>query len=380
MVAACARFGDPQESFPAIHVAGTNGKGSVCTKIARAFELAGYKVGLFTSPHITCCTERMQICGQNISQRELCDILDLVYDEARVLSFFEITTLVGLLWFKKRHADVVVLEAGLGGRLDATNICHPQVCAITSISLDHTACLGETREAIAVEKAGIIKAEIPIVIGPNVPRGVIEERARFKNAPCVRVRGSWCDFDVENSAIARATLSVLATRWPKILDRQEEALGVRPLCRFQRVPQELVSQFQGASIPVIMDVAHNPDGISHLIAKAKDHRFVFLFAVSCDKEIHAMVKIMAPVACGFVCTQADCPRVMSAEALAAIVTGLGREATAVSDPTKAVSVAIAMAQKANAGLLITGTFYLMSVVKRALGYKEQEDSNLLIGM
>jgi dihydrofolate synthase/folylpolyglutamate synthase len=376
MEAVCKIFHNPQNSLPTIHVAGTNGKGSVCTKIAKAFELAGYTVGLFTSPHISSCTERFQLCGNNISYEELFDLLSSVYDHTQSLSFFEITTILALLWFTQKKADIIVLEAGIGGRLDATNICCPILSIITSISLDHTEYLGSTLESITSEKAGIIKENIPVVIGPRVPHHIIQQKACITNSPVAIVNGSWQDYDEENSAIASSALQLLFPSYPKITPFILQSLSIRPICRFQPVPPSMLSSFH-ISIPVILDVAHNPDGIHHLIAKAGHHRFVFLFAVSCDKEVHSMIQAMKPVARTVICTQSLSSKAMAAETLCMHMEQHGINSLAIPDIEKAVSTALHIAQQLNIGLLITGTFYLMNSVRKAFGYHECSDIDIL---
>ena len=170
-----------------IHVAGTNGKGSVSLKVAKALEYSSYKVGLLTSPHIASYRERIQINSQLISEQHvahyLSRILNICREQAIPATFFEITTALAYLYFYEQQVDFVVIETGLGGRLDATNVVqHNGICIITSIGLEHTALLGDTVEKIAVEKAGIIKSKVPVVVGPNVPHEVIRSCAIEKQA------------------------------------------------------------------------------------------------------------------------------------------------------------------------------------------------------
>ncbi|MDG2014399.1 MAG: Mur ligase family protein [Pirellulaceae bacterium] len=182
------RLGNPHQDYGIIHVAGTKGKGSVCKMIGGALDAAGIKTGVYSSPHIESICERISLGGQPISEAALADVLqttrqavqqldkETLGDGSRPSSFFEIITATGLLYFQQQGAEKVILEVGLGGRLDSTNICHPELCIITNISLDHTKQLGATVDKIAREKAGIIKAGIPVVSGVKDPLAAREIR------------------------------------------------------------------------------------------------------------------------------------------------------------------------------------------------------------
>lgn len=183
-------FGSPHRRLRCIHVAGTNGKGSTCHSLAAVLQSAGYKTGLFTSPHLVDFRERMRIDGAMIPEREVIDFVERyrALDAGLLPSFFELTTVMAFDWFARNAVDVAVIEVGLGGRLDSTNIITPCLSVITNISLDHTGLLGDTPAAIAAEKAGIIKPGVPVVIGeagdPSV-RGVFERRASEEHAPII---------------------------------------------------------------------------------------------------------------------------------------------------------------------------------------------------
>lgn len=180
-------FGNPQRRFKAIHVAGTNGKGSVTHTLASILMAEGYKVGLYTSPHLVDFRERIRINGEMIPRREVVDFVDRYVDMGLGLdpSFFELTTIMAFDFFARAEVDYAVIEVGLGGRLDTTNIIAPELCAITNISLDHMSLLGETEEAIAHEKAGIIKSGIPVVIGKaeGKVKEVFQHTAALHHAP-----------------------------------------------------------------------------------------------------------------------------------------------------------------------------------------------------
>ncbi|MBQ5396155.1 MAG: bifunctional folylpolyglutamate synthase/dihydrofolate synthase, partial [Alistipes sp.] len=163
----CHHLGDPQKNYKSIHVAGTNGKGSVSHMLASVLQHSGYRVGLFTSPHLRDFRERMRVDGEMISERRVVDFVARHKDKMRELdlSFFEMTTAMAFDFFSASDVEVAVIETGLGGRLDATNVILPELCVVTNIGLEHTDLLGDTIEKVAAEKAGIIKPSVPIILG-----------------------------------------------------------------------------------------------------------------------------------------------------------------------------------------------------------------------
>jgi len=179
--------GSPHKQYATIHVGGTNGKGSVSNLIASILQEAGYKTGLYTSPHLKDFRERIRVNGRMIPQQRVVDFVEHFRNECTVVepSFFELTTELAFLWFAEQQVDVAVIEVGLGGRLDSTNIIHPEVSVITNISFDHVALLGDTLEKIAFEKAGILKNGVPTVIGKadGVVRDVFEKQSMAVQAP-----------------------------------------------------------------------------------------------------------------------------------------------------------------------------------------------------
>ena len=224
----------PDRSFQIVHVAGTNGKGSVSTKIASALEFGGARVGLFTSPHLSCFRERIRINGEMIPEETVAAILERLFQitEKQQISatFFELTTSLALLYFAQEKIDVAVLETGLGGRLDATNIVSPCLSVITSISLDHTDILGSTLEAIAIEKGGIIKKKIPVIIGPHVPYEVIQSIAKKMESCCIQVKTTSPLYEEENRQIARSALNQLSSLFHLSEENIEKGLEAKQPC------------------------------------------------------------------------------------------------------------------------------------------------------
>ena len=217
MIEACTRLGHPEKKFPSLHIAGTNGKGSTAAMLHSILSKAGYRVGLFTSPHLVRINERFRVGEDEISDGELEGILKGIFEagcfkredtlsSALELSFFELCTLIAFLYFSKRKVDIAIIEVGLGGRLDATNVITPLVSVITEISLDHTEILGPDLPSIAREKAGIIKTGIPVVCGATAEeaKAVINEVSTEKRAEVV-----WVGSEVRQEEDAKMGLGSL---------------------------------------------------------------------------------------------------------------------------------------------------------------------------
>lgn len=318
------RLGSPQEAFRVIHVAGTNGKGSVCAYLASVFREGGYRCGLFTSPHLIRINERFQIDGEPVDDelflqafekvKELIDAL--VAEGNHHPNFFETIFLMGMWIFRQAGVPYVVLETGLGGKIDATNVIErPMACVITSISLDHVQVLGDTVEVIAAEKAGIIKPGVPIIYDANRPETarVIEEQARSTGAPAFPVRkeqftireitaqgidfslnGKKEDADFSIPFVARYQVmnAALALRTLEALQGEVEFTG-------EQVRKGIAStRWQGRmetiSPGIIVDGAHNEDGVAVFLETAADfrekYRIVLLFSAVDDKDYPDMIR------------------------------------------------------------------------------------------
>ncbi len=265
----------PADSLQCIHVAGTNGKGSVSYKIARTLEENHYKTALFLSPHIHSFHERISINQTVISEEDAEKGFSKLFEIADYLmispSFFEYLFLLALLHFKENEVDIAVFETGLGGRLDATNIIHPILSVITSISKDHVSILGDSLHLIAKEKAGIIKPSVPVILGPTANQKIFQTIAWRLSAPIHRVLGTFDDYDLENCAIAEKALTVLS----HTIDLKEERSTLMDAlpCRFE------VHKY-GKGV-LILDVAHNPSGIQSLMGK--------VIKKYPEKEIHVLI-------------------------------------------------------------------------------------------
>lgn len=262
------KLGNPANKIKTIHVTGTNGKGSVVHKIAKALEMSGYKTGMYVSPHISCFRERITINGKMISEEDVVENLKLINAIEPTLptslTFFESVTGMAFKYFCDQKVDVAVIEVGLGGRLDSTNIIDPELSVITSIGLDHQGILGNTITDIAREKAGIIKDGKPVVVGPNCPHQQIYNIAGSHHSPYIPVvvpNYQEETYDTINTAIAREALRTLNTYSngqfvvsPAVI---ESATTTRPICRFEEFT---LKNSRGEPVRVVLDVCHNQPG------------------------------------------------------------------------------------------------------------------------
>jgi len=270
------KLGSPHGAFRTIHVGGTNGKGSVAEKIAAGLRAEGFSVGLYTSPHISCVRERIRIDGEMISEEAALRHLSKIFREAiETYSFFDFLTALAFLYFREEKVDWAVVEVGLGGRLDATNVINPEMAIITSIGYDHMEILGSTLEKIACEKAAIAKRGIPFIAGPSAAKF-------FPNAEAVLPIHGF--YDAENSEIAAAALRRLGVSERSI----EIGIRARPECRFEMIGD------------TILDAAHNVPAFQRLIEALELHfpgeKFHFIVAFSKDKDWQTCLNLIRPMA------------------------------------------------------------------------------------
>lgn len=400
MSALMARLGNPQNDYKTIHVAGTKGKGSTSALIASALQAAGYRTGLYTSPHLQDYAERIQVNGQPIPHAKLADLVDEIRPAVAAVPYlttFEITTALGLLYFARTGCDAAVIEVGLGGRLDATNIITPLVSVITSISYDHTAVLGNTLTLIAKEKAGIIKPGIPVVVAPQVEeaRLVFEHVATERHSPLTLVEHeishatkqkslggqeitfNASHFDIqnfevmipllgahqrENAATALAALRVADQNGlPVSLDAIKQGFAAaRWPCRFEIARREP---------PLIFDAAHNTDSFQKLDATLEaffpQRPVILIFGVSEDKHLTDMLAAIRPRLRLLIATRADHPRALSAEVIAKTAARLGIASEAVTPVSAALSRALEISAKDGSIILSAGSMFVTAEVKTA---------------
>ena len=389
------RIGNPQKQLKFIHVAGTNGKGSTCSMIANTLSIAGYNTGLYISPFITRFNERMQMNGQMISDETLAEITAFVKPHADAMADhpteFELITVIAFEYFFRSKADVIVLEVGMGGELDSTNVIDkPELAIITNIGLDHTQELGPTIADIARAKAGIIKPGCDVLIYDQNPEAdeIFKSVCREKGAELtvtkheritnVSVSLDALKFDCEpygaltcglvgtyqakNAAVVITAIELLQNKgWNISAEQLKSGLAsVRWPARFEILMRKPV---------FVADGGHNPQGIQAVAASLIEHfpnrKITFLIGVMADKDISHMIDSLAPLASGFVTVTPNNPRALSADVLAAMLQGRGCSAISCGSVGEGVSRAIELAGS-DGVVCALGSLYLLGDVRTAI--------------
>ncbi|MBN2503130.1 MAG: bifunctional folylpolyglutamate synthase/dihydrofolate synthase [Anaerolineales bacterium] len=392
MFALMERLGNPQQDYPSIHVAGTKGKGSVSALCAAALKAGGYRVGLYTSPHLKDFEERIQIDGQPMPRSDLVALVDAIKPHVAAvpkLTTFEITTALGFWYFARQGVKVAVLEVGLGGRLDSTNVVTPTVSVITSISLDHTFILGDTIEKIAAEKAGIIKPGVPVVLAPQKPgpTQVVAEIAAEHDAPFVAFGDAYHFTPGEHSLEGQSFKvwkqdeedTAVMLRIPLLGAHQVEnaatayaALDVFRGCALELSDADIRTGFAQISWParfeilqrqppVIVDSAHNPYSMQALRETLDTYYpgrpVTLVLGVSADKDIEGMLVALLPRVARVITTQSYHPRAMDPDELAAFVQQYERPAQAYWEAADALEAALHVAGE-DGLVLCTGSLFV----------------------
>ena len=387
-------LGNPEKKFKSIHVAGTNGKGSVCHLLASILQEAGYKVGLYTSPHLVDFRERIRVNGEMIPKGNVVDFVSnyRCAIEGIGLSFFEMTVGMAFEYFAQQNVDIAVVEVGMGGRLDSTNVITPELCVITNIGLDHTQFLGDTLTKIASEKAGIIKPDIPVVIGESNPdtSGVFEAKAMQLGSPIdfadkrykiidrstdvgnllfdvqklgnTIYNGLSCplsgSYQLKNLATVFMSLEILRILGYRISDGNI-ADGLTHVVhntglhgRWQVVDTKPLT---------ICETAHNPDGISAMLSKLSSlhyDKLHIVFGCVSDKDCASVLKLLPPSA-SYYFTQPSVPRALEVDKLSAVASSVGLSGETFPNVSLAVKAARSAASK-NDLILITGSIFLVA--------------------
>ena len=393
--ALCHALGDPQDSLKFIHVAGTNGKGSFCSMLDSVLRAQGYKVGLFTSPYILEFGERMRVDGVNIPEDTLCRLVERVKPIADAMedkpTEFELITALAFLYFKESGCEYVVLECGLGGRLDATNLIKtPILSVITGIALDHTAILGDTHEKIAGEKAGIIKRGVPVLwCGSHAGAGqVIAEKCGEMGSELICVDRS--SLKVKESSLEGTTFDFgeyKDIRIPLLGSYQplnaSNVLTAIDLLRKHGVEIGDCAIRQGLATVVwharfeiihqaplmIADGGHNPEGVDSAIDSVKQYftdPVGVVTGVMADKDYEYMADRMAEVASTAFCLTPDNPRALPAEEYAKVFARRGVGAVACASVKDAVEKALAWARETGAPVICLGSLYMYGEIVGAL--------------
>lgn len=387
-------LGDPQKKLKYIHVAGTNGKGSTSAMLASILAEAGFKTGLYISPHLSRYNERMTINGTEISDETLCAMASRVKDQADQMADkpteFELVTAMALLYFKEQNCDIVVLEVGMGGRLDATNVIPaPEVAVITNLGLEHSEVLGDTIQKIAAEKGGIIKEGCTVVSYDSAPesvevlRGICKEKAvplrcvkfsnvRLKNQSLEGQQFAWKDskelfipllgeHQLHNAAVALEGVSALRARGWRISEEhvRRGLANTNWPARFEVLGPEPL---------FILDGGHNPQCVKALADAITSYlpgqKVTFLMGVLADKDYESMIATVVPFARRFVCVAPDSPRAMSAIELAELLKRNGQEAVPCDDIPAAIQACLAYD---DGPVVAFGSLYMAGDIRQAFG-------------
>lgn len=388
--------GNPHHSFLSLHVAGTKGKGSTCAMMESALRAQGYKTGLYTSPHLHTFRERIRIAGEMVSEEDVVSGIEQLrplIESTPGLTTFEIMTALAFWLFAQKGVEIAVVEVGLGGRLDATNVITPIVSVITSLSYDHTQLLGNTLASIAQEKAGIIKKGIPVVSAPQQEEAlrVIEDTARLKGSPLVLVGRDWTweedeegqsltikrlnppDFSLRvrlpllgihqpiNATVAVAALDVASNRGLKL-----SAEAIKEGLEKVEWPGRL--EILQKSPLFVVDGAHNVESARCLALSIKKlfswNRLILVFGASSDKDIPGMLRELLPLADEIILTRARNPRAALPEDMLREVQALGFEGKVIEPAGKAVEEALKRAREGDL-VCVTGSLFLVAEAREA---------------
>ncbi len=349
-------LGNPERSYAVVHVAGTKGKGSTCALVASILSSQGYKVGFYSSPHMIDFKERIRVNDVQITSEEVVSLVESMrekIEKVKGISTFEITTALAFQYFFEKQVDIAVIEVGMGGRLDATNVVHPILTAITSISLDHTMILGDTIAKIAQEKAGIIKERIPVVIAKQSKEAkeVISDIARKAKSQIIDIEN---DLDWEQIAYSLENQSFRIVE-KKLEESSQSPIYTMPLLGDHQLDNALTAYAVVKNLPpkyhvseasisagfrkahwtgrfeviskspmIIIDGAHNPysfEKLSQTIQKyLPGEKVTLIFGASEDKDVPQMIEIISPFVEKIIFTRSDHPRAMSREDFLAILT------------------------------------------------------------
>lgn len=397
----CEHLGHPEQAFKSVHIAGTNGKGSTSHMLASVLQESGYNTGLFTSPHLKSFTERIRVNGKEATENFIVDFVArhrLLMEEIQP-SFFEITVAMAFQYFAEMHTDIAVLETGMGGRLDSTNIVIPELSVITNIGLDHTQFLGDTRSAIAVEKAGIIKQGIPVVVGENdtATAPAFEEKARHESAPLIYTEDVttvlknaqdgppyfFHHLDISSSVTHEiyhvecplggnyqpanirtviAAAEMLSRHNFPLITRNTIENGIRQVKKHTglRGRWEIL---QEAPL-VIADVGHNSHGLKIVMEQLQQipaHTLHIVIGFVNDKSLDDVLELL-PGNARYYITAAEIPRALDAETLGLQMQAKGFRVTVIPHSTDAYAAALASAGEDDVVYIGGSTFVVAEIL------------------
>jgi dihydrofolate synthase/folylpolyglutamate synthase len=391
------RTGSPEKSYPSVHIAGTNGKGSTAAMLESVLRSAGYRTGLYTSPHLIDMRERIRVNGSPISKTNVVRWLERFKRdvESAGASYFEALTAMAFYYFALRKIDIAVIETGLGGRLDATNVIHPLLTIITEIGIDHTHFLGNTLGSIAREKAGILKKDVPCIAGTKQKKvqGIIEEHAADKSCTIVfsqatvRIRnlictdeGSWFDADTGSSKYQDLRLKLLGIHQ---IDNARMVLAAADELRkrgytipekavrrgLQKVAWRARLEIVRRDPIVLLDSAHNPSGIQTLVQAIRTlfryNRLILVFGVLQDKDYRRMLKTISPLADKIILTRPRSERAADPKFIAGLDCLGGKNVAVIPEIPQAWKAALRAAHKRDL-VCGTGSMYFVGEVLKIM--------------
>lgn len=367
------RLNHPEKHFKTIHVAGTNGKGSVSHMLASILQEAGYKVGLYTSPHLKDFRERIKINGNLVSKQYVTSFINKnkSFFQENSLSFFEMTVGMAFEYFSKQKVDIAVIEVGLGGRLDSTNIITPEVSVITNIGLDHTQFLGTTLEAIAYEKGGIIKPNVPVVIGETQKETapVFIELANKNNAKIL-----FADAEVIETFTSDLTGIYQSKNIITVIQAIKELQHKGYNISHQNIKEGLLHVVKNTGLmgrwqvlrthpKVVCDTGHNRDGLNYVMKQLSNEVFDTLhivFGVVNDKDLTSIIDLLPKNAIYYFC-KPDIPRGLDAKELKSILNGYGLKGEAYNSVNEAYNNALDKASL-NDFIFIGGSTFVVAEI------------------
>ncbi len=396
-------LGNPERSFRSVHVAGTNGKGSTSAIIESVLRTSGMRTGIFSSPHLVSFTERIKIDGEEIGEKDVIELAAEVRSVADRLeafhpTFFEVVTAMAFLQFRKMNTEWAVIEVGMGGRLDATNVIIPEASVITTVSLDHCEFLGHTEEEIANEKAGIIKDHVPVITAEQTPKvmDVIARKAAGKQSPLFRYNSEFSahivsedpekiifdysgggkytrlnpglqgEHQMANAAVAVKTVEVIMDQYPAtVFDIRTGVGNARLPGRIEMIRDDP---------PVLIDGAHNPSAVNALsvylkrILSSKYGRIILVAGIMKDKDIDGILRPLLPLASEIIFTSPAYGRAAPPELLAARAGSLGYFSRQARKMSEALNLAENLFMPGDL-IVVTGSFYTTGEAKEALGHR-----------
>ena len=401
----CARLGNPERCYATIHIAGTNGKGSVTQMMDAVFRASGIRAGRYLSPHLISYTERMSVDGHDISEERFAELLTRVRTAADEMvaaghehpTQFEALTALAFLYFAEEQVEVAVIETGLGGLLDSTNVVEPALTIITNVAMDHADRCGGTLLGIAEHKAGIIKEGVPVITAAmGEPLEIIERRAEELGADVfvcgedfsaqlffpkeggqrVAFHSVVCrepePFDLGLAGVYQAENAALVIMAAKLLEREDARVtehAIRVALRTVRHPARFEILMR-ENLPIVIDGAHNPAGMralrAGLDAYFPDLPRVFLLGILKDKDIDAMLAALLRPGDQVITVRPNSERAAAADVVAAIAAGMGLDTHACGDAAAALAEAQARARAGNALLVAAGSLYLVGGIRAML--------------